>query len=469
MRTHDTLGTSAPQHPAGRAGPQRADYEEFLRTPVGALRAYVDRDARPLCGEAIVDDPAFRATIDHRRCHYAGSRHGHALPMNASALKQMTKNWDEILAVANTLRILFAGGPVPVAEGLASAMRVAYGGVCLPLFLLYRAAAPWGDAQVPGFVSGLHKASIDIATSTQLMLVEGFNAAGPESPPSDGVVQDIVDFVEREGILVGQKGVCAGPPQLIRELLEAMVHGRGRRLTGASDAVEELGDLTRAAPYVDELIKIWIAKHLVIAHNGRLMDTLEARANALGAGGLSAADVDAGIREHRARESHPVLVSNVIARQEQASRSLDAGQYGRLLCAVEAAAASLAWVDREPANRLLEHARAGSASEERAQAFPKVRRIADDRLDSGIADLAVAALLDAVKMEQLALRYFASTEANIRNALGLSGISRPLSTDDLTAVFGMTPSDYLGVLLGIESSVDAGYIVLRGPRGVFVL
>jgi hypothetical protein len=33
----------------------------------------------------------------------------------------------------------------------------------------------------------------------------------------------------------------------------------------------------------------------------------------------------------------------------------------------------------------------------------------------------------------------------------------------------MTPSDYLGVLLGIESSVDAGYIVLRGPRGVFVL
>jgi hypothetical protein len=213
---------------ANQSPPQRVDYEEFLYTPVGALRRYVDRDSRPLCGEAVVNDPAFRATVEQRCCHYAGSRHNHPLPMNASALRQMTKNWDEILVTANALRALFTTAPAALSDSLALGMRVAYAGVCMPLFLLYRATDPMSDGQVPGFVSGLHKASIDIATSIQLMLVESFkDDGGVQTLQSDGIVQSILDFVERRGLLVGQKGVCAGPPQLIRELLEVMVHGRG--------------------------------------------------------------------------------------------------------------------------------------------------------------------------------------------------------------------------------------------------
>jgi len=459
---------SAQQRPMPWSAPQRADYEEFLHTPIGVLRRYVDRDSRPLCGEAVVDDSVFRESLEQRRCPYAGSRHDHALPMNASALKQMTHNWDEILVTANALRTLFATGPAGLAGSVALGMRVAYAGVCLPLFLLYRAAGPMRDGEVPGFVSGLHKASIDVATSTQLMLVESFGEDdGRQTPSSDGVVQAIIDFVEREGLFVGQKGVCAGPPQLIRELLEVMVHGRWRRSGRKSGAVEQLGELTGLGAYVDELSKIWIAKHLLIAHNARLMDRLERRA---GAACLSAAEVDARIREHRARESHPVLVSNVIARQERASRSLDDAQYGRLLRMLEAAAGLLAWPgDRQSANRLLEHALAGLAGEEQAEILPNVKRIADHRLDGQVATLTVAALIDASRMEQLALRFFASTEANIKSALGLPGTSRPLSSQDLAAVFGMTPGRYLADLLAIESSVDMDRVVLRSARGVFVL
>jgi hypothetical protein len=460
---------SAPQESAAWTPLQRTDYEEFLHTPVGVLRRYVDRDSRPLCGEAIVDDPQFRKGIEQRSCPYAGSRRGHPLPMNASALKQMTRNWDEILATANALRTLFAEDPPAAAGSLASGMRVAYAGICLPLFLLYRATEPMGDGQVPGFVSGLHKASIDIATSVQLMLVEGFKEGDPQALPSESVVQGILDFVEREGLLVGQKGVCAGPPQLIRELLDVMVHGRGRRLSEKAASLDELGDLAGVVPYVDELMKIWIAKHLVIAHNARLMDTLEERAMAMGVGGLRAADVDAGIREHRVRESHPVLVSNVIARQERASRSLDSRQYERLLRTIEEAGESLRWTDREPADLLLEHARTELGGEEQEATLPKVRRIVNEHLDDRVADLAIAALLNAARMEQLALRFFASTEASIKAALGLSRTSRSLSSKDLASVFGVTPRQYLGGLLGIDGAVDTDRIVLRAPRGVFVL
>jgi len=469
MRVDEGSMMSAPPEAIGRTRPQRGDYEEFLHTPVGALRRYVDRDSRPLCGEAIIDDPAFRKSLEQRACHYAGSRRDHPLPMNVSALRQMTHNWNEILATANALRALFTARQAATPDSLALGMRVAYGGMCLPLFLLYRATDPMSDGQVPGFVSSLHKASIDIATSTQLMLAESFKQGGPEAALMAEVVPGILDFVEREGLLVGQKGVCAGPPQLIRELLEVMVHGRGRRLGEPSTALDELGDLTGALPYVDELIKIWIGKHLVIAHNARLMDALEERARAIGATGVQAADVDARIREHRARESHPVLLSNVIARQDRVLRSLDFPQYERLLRAVETGASFLEWTDRAPANRLLQHARAGIAGEDSAETLEKVRWIAGDGLDERLMDFAVCALLNAVRMEQLALRFFASTETNIKAALGLTGAPKALSTQDLTAVFGMTPRQYLGALLGVGSSVDAGHIVLRASRGVFVL
>ena len=141
-------------------------------------------------------------------------------------------------------------------------------------------------------------------------------------------------------------------------------------------------------------------------------------------------------------------------------------QFGRLLQTVEAAAAFLAWpAHRESASRLLEHTRANPGSGEQAAAVARVRCITDDR----IADFALAALLDAAKMEQLALRFFTSTEANIRTALGLSGTPRPFSPLDLTGVFGVMPKEYLGASLGIESSVGTDRIAIRTSRGMVVL
>jgi hypothetical protein len=452
--------------------PRRADYEEFLHTPVGALRRYLDGDSRPLCAEAAAEDPTFRASLERRRCHYAGSRQDHCLPMNASALKQMTKNWDKILSTADVLRRLFAGGPVSSTGGLALGMRVAYAGACLPLFLLYRASDPMGDRQVPGFVSGLHKASIDIAGSCQLMLIESFKERPAKPPPPEEIVQAILDFVEREGLLIGQKGVCAGPPQLIRELLDAMLHGRGRRLDEGSAAVGQLGDLRPVRLYVDELVRIWVGRHLVVAYNGRLMDRLEERLRAAGAGAWRAAELDARIREHRARESHPALVSKVIARQEQALRSLDAAQYGSLLRAIELAAGGLARpaqrepAQREPARALLEHAGADPGSAEQIPALARLRRVLESGVSGRTPDLVLGALLAAARMEQLALRFFASTEPNIRAALGLSGASRPLSSEDLSAVFGPSPRQHLAASVGIESSVQADRIEFRVPGGV---
>jgi hypothetical protein len=393
------------------AGTRRPDYGEFLHTPVGTLRSYVDADSRPLCGEAAVDDPVFRASLEQRRCRYAGSRQDHPLPMNASALKQMTKNWDRILATAAALRRLCAaGGGASVDEELAQGMRVACAGVFLPLYLLYRGREPMANGEVPGFVSGLHKASIDIATSIQLMLVEGFASSAAAAPHGGGAVRRIEDFVESEGLLVGHKGVCAGPPQLIHELLEAMLHGRGRHLDQGAAALEALGDLGGVRAYADELLRIWIGKYVVVAYNGRLMDALEAR---LAPGAFRAADFDARVREHRMRAGLPALISKVIARQERSLRALEQGQFARLLRALEPGVPSA----------LFAHA----AADWRDGAREPVER----------------AMVAAARMEELALRFFAATETGIRAALGLGGSPRALSDEDMASVFGPSARLYL--------------------------
>lgn len=452
-----TTGMTAP---GARPAPRRVDYEEFLHSPVGALRRYTDRDARPLCGEAVVNDPAFRATLEQRRCHYAGSRHDHPLPMNLSALKQMTRNWDAILATASALRAMLAG-PGSAAGGLVLGMRVAYAGVCLPLYLLYRADDAMGDGRVPGFVSGLHKASIDIATSIQLLLLESFHGDDGPAPWSHGGIQDLLDFVEREGLLVGQRGVCAGPPHLIRELLEVMLDGRGGRRHENRTAVAELGDLGGLRAYVDELTAIWVGKHVVGACNARLLDALDDRARAAGLDSWRVREVDAQIREHRTRESHPVLVSNVVARQERAIRSLDGARFHRLLQAIGEAAGSLAGPGgRRCARDLLDHAGRQSAASP-----PVTSPELEPLLDGRVPDFVLAALLDAARMEQLALRFFASTEPNLRAALGTAEAARTLSSRDLAAVFGVLPREHIGAAIGAASSVDAQSISFRAAGG----
>lgn len=427
----------------------RTAYEELLLSPVGALVRYRDADGRPLCGEAIVDDPEFRRQLELRRCPYPRSRRHHALPMNVSALRQMTRSWPLVLGTAQLLSGRFGGAAH--APAAARLVRAAHGGVCLPLYLLHRAADPMRDGEVPGFVSGLHKASIDIATGAQLMLLhldQPVSAAG------------LHDFVERHGLLVGSAGVCAGPPLMIEELIRVMAAEGAAPEVDSRPAEDSLGDLGGLVAYVDALLELTAARQLIGAHLRRSMADLRARC-----GSIAGGDRDRFERlcDVLARHPVPTRPSEIIQRQDARLLELPAAAYLAVVDAIDAGRAALTRSAAHAAGaELLAHVR-GAAPVDRAE----VRQVVE--LSGGRADpLATAlaeAIVDAAQLERRAIAFYTAIETAILGALGRDESAVPLAPEQLARVFGPSPARYLGQLVGISiASGDGPIAYSAAPR-----
>lgn len=433
----------------------RAPHEELLHSPVGALVPYRDADGRPLCGEALIEDAAFRAGLELRRCPYAGSRRHHALPMNVSALRQMTRAWDEILATAHLLWRSFGtreadAGALPSVWPL---MRTAHAAMCLPLYLLFRADAPLRDGEVPGFVSGLHKAAIDLTTASQLQLL--LEHSGQRWHGS------VHELVEAHGLFIGQKGVCAGPPHLIDELERAL---RGQHAPAAAVLARvetALGDLSGLPCYVDALLELAAARHLVAATWRRRLDALrEAAARATGEPALAErlrAEIDA----------HPIpsRPSEIIVRQERLLHALSAPAFDELLAAFAHGLERLLAVEtRAPGHALVQAARVQPVGD-------RARALVAATGAPGPLTLEIAAATDELaQLSRHLLAFAAGLEAALTRALGYApgAPAAPLAQHALDGAIGVTPARYLGALLGLEVAItadDVSYPPLAAPAG----
>lgn len=477
--------------PPGSAAARRMAYEELLLSPVGALTRYRDADGRPLCGEALIDDPEFRASLELRRCPYVGSRKHHELPMNVSALKQMTKSWDDALGTARLLGKLLTngaasgGGGDDEPRGTLHLMRVAYACVCLPLFLLYREEEPMPDRGVPGFVSGLHKASIDIATGAQLLLVLSYSGE-----PWPGTLHQ---FIEHHKLLIGSIGVCAGPPHMIDEIAAVMANEPNAPATKAAelaDAERMLGDLRGVVGYADAVMEIVVIRHLLGAYVRRRIDQLVKDTSQLIAAEPARAE-ESGVRALQARlvetiARHPVPTrpSEIIQRQDQVIRQLPPAAYEALLDSVEAGHRALSTFS-VAGSELLAHARRSKADPDD---IPRVVKLVGDRLEleAALRDAPAAeawltavaeALVDTATLEHLALDAIAEVEYAIVRSLGgralggaasshwMDGDRVPrLASEDLGRVIGVSPVRYLGELLGVDVEVSSEQITYSRRR-----
>lgn len=480
-----SLSGSAATPRAGAAASRMA-YEELLLSPVGALTRYRDADGRPLCGEALIDEPSFRASLELKRCPYAGSRKHHELPMNVSALKQMTRNWDDALGTARLLGRMLVGqrGLISEASEVSEAgatsgaprgpvhlMRVAYAAVCLPLYLLYRGQGPMLDGAVPGFVSGLHKASIDIATGAQLLLV--LSHSGERW---DGTLHQ---FIEHQRLLIGGIGVCAGPPHMIDEIVAVMsndpaaeAQALGKDSAGAEDALGELGGMTG---YADAVLEIVAARHLIGAYLRRRMDALVAASAALAEAQPELPEPSELRARHQrladavARHPVPTRPSEIIQRQERALRQLPPEAFAALLDAVAQSRGALTTSSAAGA-ALVAHARGGAPDPAAVSRVLQLagagagERVSASPVDAWLTTVAEA-IVDVARLEQLAIAALAETEAAIERSLGRSlgrGAAEQapahLTSDELARVFGVSPVRYLGELLELHVEVTAEHV-----------
>jgi len=377
-------------------------YEAFLGHPTFGLRGFVDVEGRPVIAEALISEGE-RRLLEMRACPYPGSRKGHALPMNVSALKQIARHWKDIRGAAMFVRRHYLIGSRTSASHIVDVMRVAYAAAWLPLYLVQRAARPLHSGTIPVFLGGLHKSTIDVASMMQLMVFEALCDDDRGHLGRVVTVEEISSYAEARGFFIGAQGVCAGPPGMVNELIATLV-GEGHSAVPLDEPLRELiGEIDRCFEFLDQLIGITLAKHVFRIHARVLVEEIAVKA------GQSVSALLSGLGcLHCPVHAPPDIAS--MSRIEEEKRAL---------------------IDRVPSHRLAVAVEGLS---------DMTARMVGHRPEGPTCS---ALSGRSIQWEEAVQVFFTRAEIAVWRALGREGQPRAINESDLVQVFGVTPRHVL--------------------------
>lgn len=192
--------------------------------------------------------------LEYKPCPYAGSRREHALPMNVSALRQMSAHWDDIIGSLTLVRDAYRALRGIVELDVMDAWRVSQLGSALPWWFIL------GKREVsPAYAAALAKAMQGVGLWAQRDFVRML--AGTWRPPPL-TAPSILALTEANGTLIGETEVCSGPERMLLRFFEAMV-GEAPAEGPASAQLARLVDerdrvLAFGAYYLSFKIALWI-------------------------------------------------------------------------------------------------------------------------------------------------------------------------------------------------------------------
>jgi hypothetical protein len=390
--------------------------------------------------------------------------------MNSSALNQVGRNWSRVLGAVEYLRKAYVATYCSNEEGmtLLEFGRMAFAGLQLPAYLLFRGPHAPELGSVPVFVSSVHKVLAGIFGASKNMLISQA-AMGASFDKTFADPYALADFAEGSGMLVGHTGteVCAGPPRLIEEILRLFVTGDRASKTDPDAIYSALPNPAELFEYARGVgdISLWqialalrtrellttFTDRLIQCHGlGRGSDTwlrsAVAKLRTFHVKGFSAQSLPpASVLDLEAsevmirgllplfRDLRPEEMSGPVFRRTVA----DAEQDGLLLVGEVSV-----WLSKTDAGRGWD----ASALSELAVAFAR-----------------------AVRVEQDGLSMFSRFQKDLHRALGR--LPPIVNSDSRTigSLFGQLPSEFLGEMLGIYVRTSgAGGVLTDGSRTIYL-
>jgi len=217
-----------------------------------------DADGRPLGEHRIPAHEREGVPMLLRTCPYAGSRKNHPKPMNVSALEQMMSHWSVALSALAHLKdrhLERRGGP---AWNLVEACHLARTATLLPA---YRARAVETSRPIPSAMSVLYKVMVGFVGVLQSLAVE--RALQEPNPAPSSNPTEVFDFAEAREFFIGEAQVCAGPPHLVREVLDVLFASTRGSASGLPAAFElPAPALEGAMTYADRFAQLELTKGL---------------------------------------------------------------------------------------------------------------------------------------------------------------------------------------------------------------
>lgn len=171
----------------------------------------------------------------------------HEIPMSGLEHERLAANYPGMVAITSVVRSEFLRSrgvdlesktPLTIGEAKELLMGLSY----LPQYLIYRAENPFSPSgEIPPVYIALSNSSSGAhgAVNAQL-LAEGETEATLEHIPDADMM---IDLVEKEGAMVGEKTVCAASPLQMKHFLNVVVNGpekdtRNPEIAGVFDLSE---------------------------------------------------------------------------------------------------------------------------------------------------------------------------------------------------------------------------------------
>ncbi|MDQ3913996.1 MAG: hypothetical protein M3323_01510 [Actinomycetota bacterium] len=381
--------------PSGSDGFDHA-YREVFHPQYPSALVLRDSEGRLLGEGNAPRDLVEKEHIEWRPSRYPGSRYRHPKPINASALKQLTRHWDDVLELVQATRAGFVrrydlDGPLAVSH----LWRFSRFTVTMPNYLANRQGGE--SARVPAVAAVAFKSIAGIFIVAADMSFRDADLDEVLTP------DEIIGHADEHGLFGGAMGVCAGPPHLMRELLSAVVSGSG---SGTSEAPLErvVGDAEIFFRYAALYTKLEFTKQIAVCEvQGRVARMYSAltskEAPDSDIGRAVVADVDAAATHAPAR---------LIAILEQQLRELEWWATGA----------------EPPLDEVLRHADAAGRGD------PSL----------GGESVVAGAAADCAALEKEALRRLSSIQRDIGDLLGRPSPPRELREEDATAILGPSVS-----------------------------
>ncbi|TMQ13892.1 MAG: hypothetical protein E6J90_27600 [Deltaproteobacteria bacterium] len=183
----------------------------------------MDTDGRQVGENNVVPRTLFLDLPTQRRvCGYPGSRYQDDLPMNITALKNMTKRWAELLSLTEQFREALEARMPRRDPSTFSAGEMQFHVVCqlaAAAYVMVRGVDPVPNGQLDGGLAAVFRLIDGVRLVTNDILRATPGVHGCDTPVSS---QSIADWAEQHAVYRGTFGVCAGPPGLIEEYLRVL-------------------------------------------------------------------------------------------------------------------------------------------------------------------------------------------------------------------------------------------------------
>lgn len=427
------------------------------RVDQAALTQIKDSEGEIAWSEGSLPD-ALRESFDLRVCPYAGSRQRHPLPMNVTALRHVTAHWTDIVGTVAYLRDHYLAIRGRSYVSWSDAHRIS----CLALTTAAHLVEPLGrtlaDGVIPGFVSTLARAFLDIENTFMLLATRVALEGGAQALDAPVEIDEVLRYVEESGTLVTRRGVCAGPPHMIREAIDAVIAPSKERAAAPGRFAALRLDLEALTAHARGFASTHLALDIFSAEAQRiacrLADALDATAPPLPRG----AEIALPLRRVARRTGNGSLI-----------RALAPGDGAAII----RAAVTSARHDRPELAGLLEEmtvhdeersrsdaSRLAAMLRQREKDIPalayRTRCFSDAQLDA-----IALGLVDYLVAERGFCRALTTLGSTLAQTLGRPVPTRPLDAPEIDRMVGETPRRLLAPFVGIEIDVGTDHTVCR--------